>query len=104
MIGNGSGNDNQHRVIIDRYFTGGVSVLYSTTLTLIIAPAFTCLELEVPPLLRHHTRPVEADLRLNNRQAHAIMADDGEIAPNATFVHCTPYEPARGPDQTLTTD
>jgi hypothetical protein len=71
-----------------------------------------------PPLLllrhpksRHHTltpsrtdsRLVEADLCLptTNRQAGATMADDGEIAPNATFVHCTPYEPARGQDYRL---
>jgi hypothetical protein len=32
------------------------------------------------------------------------MADDGEIAPNATFVHRTPYEPAQGQGQMLTTD
>ena len=32
------------------------------------------------------------------------MADDGEIAPNATFVHCTPYEPAQGQDHMLTTE
>jgi hypothetical protein len=32
------------------------------------------------------------------------MADNEEIAPNATFVHCTPYEPAQGQAQMLTTD
>jgi hypothetical protein len=32
------------------------------------------------------------------------MADTEEIAPNATFVHCTPYEPAQGQDRMLTMD
>ena len=32
------------------------------------------------------------------------MADAEEIPPNATFVHCTPYEPAQGQDHMLTMD
>ena len=32
------------------------------------------------------------------------MSDNEEIPPNATFVHCTPYEPAPGQDLMLTMD
>lgn len=57
---------------------------------------------------RTHRATRNIEILFEYRQAaskHTItMADAGEIAPNATFVHCTPYEPAQGQDHMLTRD